>query len=155
MNFKFLHSLTLGAALMIICTLIYAATETKITEINKQDALVDYLHENKLVVVEFYSPTCPVCIAFKKKGIFPAAAKKLPHIKFVIVSSQEGIDLHKKYKIEQFPTFVYFQDGKEIKRNVGYSDNPQFIRNVSSIFDQNATMAQPGGQAVTVEQNNL
>ena len=151
MNSKFLHSIGLGAALLIVCTLIYAATESKIAEINKQDALEDYLHENKLVVVEFYSPTCPVCIAFKKKGIFPAAAKKLPHVKFVVVSSQEGVDLHRKHKIEQFPTFVYFQDGAEIKRSVGYADNPQFIRNVSTIFDQKNTMAQPGGQAALPE----
>jgi thiol-disulfide isomerase/thioredoxin len=123
-----------SAAALIIATFIYASTDISIQQANSTTEFDKLLKENKLVVVQFFSPTCPVCMAFKRKGIFPKAAKALPHIAFAMTSSEQGANLHHEYKIAVFPTFVFFKDGKEVGRYKGYVETPQFIRKVSGIF---------------------
>ena len=70
----------------------------------------------------------------QKKGIFVQTAKALPHIKFAMTSSVQGESLHHEYNIKSFPTFIFFVDGKEIKRFEGYVDNPMFTHKVTDIF---------------------
>jgi len=133
---RILHSLGIGAGALVVGTVIYAAIENRIAHINDQTALNNYFQDNKLALVEFYDPECPVCNAFKKAKIFPHAADALPHIGFAMVSKVEGSDLHHKNRIEYFPTFIYFKDGKEFKRTVGYSDEASFIHGISAAFAQ-------------------
>lgn len=131
---KFFKLCGYTATALIIATFIYASTDVSIQQANSSTEFNKLRKENKLVVVQFFSPTCPVCMAFKRKGIFQKAAKALPHIKFAMTSSEQGADLHHEYKIAVFPTFVFFKDGKEVGRYKGYVDTPQFIKKVSGIF---------------------
>lgn len=133
---KIIHNIGIGAAALVIGTLIYAATENIITEIRTQDALDNHIASNKLAVVQFYSPTCPVCNAFKKKRIFSQAAHQLPNINFAQVSSEEGKAIHHAQKIQHYPTFVYFKNGAPVKRTEGYVDNPVFTQNVKKILSE-------------------
>ncbi len=147
MNIKrLLHALGIGAGALVICTLIYAAKEQdNITEINDLKTFDAFIHDHPLVLVEFYNPTCPVCMAFKKKGIFAHSAQQLPQVKYVMVSSHEGEPLHFKYGINQFPTFVYFKNGEPIPyknekgdmtyRHPGYVDEPHFTQRARAIFE--------------------
>lgn len=134
MNKGLFYSLGVGACVLIIASLLYAATERKISEIRNDNELNKFLTENRLVLIQFYSPSCPVCIAFKKKRIFQDAANRLPDVHFAMVSSEEANPLHSKYNIANFPTFVYFIDSKPVKRTVGYVDNPTFTTNANKIF---------------------
>lgn len=133
----FIHSLSVGAVALAICTLIYAATDSRIVEITNKDQLESLLAKNPESIIEFYSPTCPVCNAFKKEGIFERAAQALPSVAFAVVSHEEGRKLHDAYRIEYFPTFIYFKDGKEIKRSTGYTTNPKFTQNIKDAFSTN------------------
>ena len=119
---------------LIIVTFIYASTDVSIAQVNTTPEFDTLLKENKLAVVQFFNPTCPVCMAFKRKGIFGKTAKALPHIKFAMTSSEQGANLHHEYKIESFPTFVFFKNGKEIGRYKGYSEAKIFLNKVSGIF---------------------
>lgn len=133
----------LGLLALKAATLLYAAIDNPITEIKNTQELNQFLKAHKLVVIEFYSPTCPVCNAFKRKGIFKETALALPHIQFAMVSSEEAATLHHEFNIQVFPTFIFFRngkkasfdlDGKHNDRYVGYVDNPHFTQKVSSIF---------------------
>jgi thioredoxin 1 len=115
--------------------------EITIDEVATPQELDALLSNNTLAVVQFYNPTCPVCNAFKNKGIFPKMANALPHIKFAKVSSVQGEGLHHEYKIEAFPTFIFFKNGKEINRYKGYVEAPQFIKKTNAIFS-NAALKQ-------------
>lgn len=92
------------------------------------------LKENKLVVVQFFNPTCPVCMAFKRKGIFGKAAKALPHIKFAMTSSEAGAALHHKYGIKAFPTFIFFKNGQKVGEYKGYVEAKIFIKKITDIL---------------------
>lgn len=133
---RLLHSLGVGTGALIIGTFIYAAIGGEIPHFKDETALNNYLKDKNLAVIEFYNPTCPVCNAFKKSGIFPRAADALPQVGFGMVSKDDAPDLlHKeKYNIEWFPTFIYFKDGKEFKRTVGYTTT--FIKETSETFAQ-------------------
>lgn len=142
------RALGVGAGALIVATLIYAAVDqTKIIEVNTPTELDKILNEHPLVVAEFYNPECPVCQQFQKSHIFEDAARSLPHITFIKVSSVQGKDLHKEYSITHYPTFIYFKDKKQVPvylkeygeekaydRFEGFVDGAAFMHQVTDIF---------------------
>lgn len=146
MNIKrIVISTILGLAALKAATLIYAAIDVSIVDLNNAQQLDAFLKANPLAVIEFHDLNCPVCQAFQRKGIFKETAVALPHIKLAKVSVQEGLGLHKEYNIHNYPTFIFFKngkqieftrDGKKVDRFLGYVDNPKFTQKVSEIFAQ-------------------
>lgn len=133
----------LGFATLKAVTLLYGTTENPIVDIGTSQQLDSFLKANPLAVIEFHDLNCPVCQAFQRKRIFQETATALPHIKLAKVSVQEGLNLHKEYKIHNYPTFIFFKDAKQINFNrdgkivdrfLGYVDNPNFTQKVSAIF---------------------
>ncbi len=131
---KIIKSVSLALAGLAMVTIIYASVDNGIAQVNTAAEFDALLKGHKQVVVQFFNPTCPVCMAFKKKGIFGKAAVALPHIAFAMTSSEKGAALHHEYKIEAFPTFIFFRDGKEVGRYKGYVEAKQFIQKVTGIF---------------------
>lgn len=146
---KIIKTTVYTAAALVIATFIYANAPTPFSYVDTAPEFDKLLKENKLVVVQFFNPTCPVCMAFKRKGIFGKTAKALPHIKFAMTSSETGASLHHEFKIQSFPTFVLFKNGKEIGRYKGYAEAPVFINKISGIFSA-AELKEP--EAVEPEQ---
>lgn len=159
-NFKrFFISAALGLAALKAVSLLYAAVDNPIVDIKNAQELDTFLKANPLAVVEFHDLNCPVCQAFKRKGIFKETAIALPHIKFAMVSVQEGLPLHKEYKIHNYPTFIFFRkekqvpftrDGKKVDRFLGYVDNPKFTQKVSEAFAE-AELASKNQPEETIE----
>ncbi len=138
-------SIMMGLAALKCATMIYAAIENPIIDIETPEQLNDFKEKNSLVVVEFHDLDCPVCQAFQRKKIFQQTATALPHIKLAKVSVQNGSKLHGDdyYAIHKYPTFIFFRngekiwftrDGKEVDRFLGYVDNPIFTQKVSAVF---------------------
>lgn len=125
------------ACLALLTTMSNAATNNgAIKQVNTTAEFDKLLKKNKLAVVQFFNPTCPVCMAFKRKGIFAKAANALPHVAFAMTSSDQGANLHNEYKedIKGFPTFIFFRNGKKVGIYTGYVEAPLFIKKVSDIF---------------------
>lgn len=145
-NFKrFFISAALGLAALKLATMIYAAVDVNIPDINTSQELDEFFKTAPLAVVEFHNLDCPVCQAFQRKGIFKETALSLPHIKFAKVSVQQGKALHEKYEIHNYPTFIFFKNGNRIEftrngqnvdRFLGYVDNPKFTQKVSEAFTE-------------------
>lgn len=149
MNRNKLTLLSLGLSLMAAFSICADSSDVSAPTIVQANTTAEFdklLKEHKLVVVQFFNPTCPVCMAVKRKGIFPKTAKALPHIAFAMTSSEQGANLHREYKIGAFPTFVFFRNGKEIGRYKGYVEAPQFINKVTGIFSA-AELNQPDASA--------
>lgn len=132
---RILHSMGIGAGALILGTVIYAAIDSRIAHIKDEINLNNYLKDNTLTLVEFYDPSCPVCNMFSKSKIFTHAADALPHIGFAMISKDDAPELMHAYRIEAFPTFIYFRDGKEFFRKAGYKDGETiFIHDVAETF---------------------
>ena len=126
----------IAAASMLMASLTYGASPL-ITEVNSTEEFEKLIKSNPQVIVEFYNPTCPVCMSFAAKHIFSDSAQALPAIRFAMVSSQQGA-LHQQFNIGPTPTFILFKNGIQIEdsRFTGYVDNPVFTHRVRDLFNK-------------------
>ena len=69
------------------------------------------------ILVDFYANWCGPC-----KMIAPELEKVESSIKVVKVDVDEFEDLAKEYGIMSIPTLVLFNEGKEVKRTIGFID---------------------------------
>lgn len=73
-------------------------------------------------VVDFYATWCGPC---KMLGPMFEEVSKESDIKFVKVDIDEHEDLCREYKVMSVPTLILFENGKEIKRNIGFMPKEQ------------------------------
>ena len=81
-------------------------TNEKFKELIKEKTLVD-----------FYANWCGPC-----KMLAPELEKVESSVKVVKVDVDEFEDLAKEYGVMSIPTLILFENGKEIKRNIGFID---------------------------------
>ena len=68
-------------------------------------------------LVDFYANWCGPC-----KMIAPELEKVESNIKVIKVDVDEFEEIAKEYGVMSIPTLVLFNNGKEIKRNIGFID---------------------------------
>jgi thioredoxin 1 len=76
------------------------------------------LGSKKLVLVDFFTPSCGPC-----KKMAPTIDKLADELKDIAVIGKtdvsENMNLAAKYQISAVPTLILFKDGVEIKRTMG------------------------------------
>ncbi|KAL7716572.1 Thioredoxin H-type [Entamoeba marina] len=83
------------------------------TEVTKLDELQN-AHSSGIVIVQFHTTWCSDCINIKP--LYSQLRRNAPHINFVDVDVDKATDLRKPYNILHVPTFILFQNNKEIDR---------------------------------------
>jgi len=75
-------------------------------------------------VVDFYATWCGPC---KMLGpVFEEVSNEVD-IKFVKVDIDKHEDLCREYKVMSVPTVILFENGKEVKRNIGFMPKEKLI----------------------------
>jgi thioredoxin 1 len=69
------------------------------------------------ILVDFYANWCGPC-----KMIAPELERVESNVKVVKVDVDEFEDLAREYGVMSIPTLVLFNEGKEVKRNIGFMD---------------------------------
>ena len=69
------------------------------------------------VLVDFYADWCGPC-----KMLGPVLEKVESDIKVIKVDVDAFEDLAREYGVMSIPTIILFNEGKEIKRNIGFID---------------------------------
>lgn len=99
------------------------------TALVKQITLDDYfaqIQKNKTVLVDFSAVWCPPC---KKMTPIVDSLVKTNSSQFVLVKVDGGdqTEICKALKIESFPTFIIYKQGKEIWRKEGIVEAKEFV----------------------------
>jgi thiol-disulfide isomerase/thioredoxin len=86
-----------------------------------------------MAIVDFWSPGCPHCVAFKP--IFEdVAAGSDGKILMATLNVDENMPTAGTWKIEGLPTTVFFKDGKEIHRVSGSMEKADFLGEIARTF---------------------
>ena len=81
--------------------------------------------ESGKYVLEFSANWCGPCNMFKT--VFEKVKKEFNDITFVNIDvDSDKTNLAKKYGVMSIPTVILFEDGNEIKRNIGYMNEDEF-----------------------------
>ena len=96
-------------------------------ELNTEQAFEQYIAEQteSLVVVYFWSSTCPVCQRATPE--LEKAGQQAEEVNFAQVELQKLRELFKEYNIRGTPTVILFSDGEELARFVGFREAKQVV----------------------------
>lgn len=78
----------------------------------------------KEAVVDFYATWCGPCKMFGP--IFEEVGES-SDINFIKIDVDKYSDIARSYGVMTIPTTILFRDGKEVKRNIGFMSEEEFI----------------------------
>lgn len=113
-------------------------TESRFIEIhNTQEFNQHIINNNAPAIVEFYADWCGACQAVKSS--FQQLAQEFQQITFAQVNIDQNTEIAKKYAISGIPTFLYFQNGKNVKSEIGVNNTVDFAtslrNNIRTLFN--------------------
>jgi len=107
----------------------------KIEDITEENFEVKVLKSNKPVLVDFWAPSCQPCRMFEPV-LHQIALEIGNEIDFYKVNGDEELNIMVPYNITGFPTFILFQNGEEILREIGaYKGKQEFIEMLTSVLE--------------------
>ncbi len=90
----------------------------KVIEINKENFQEELINSNKKVLADFNAEWCGPCKMLKP--IIDEIAEENDKVKVVSINIDDEEELAEKYNISSIPCLILFDQGKELKRNVGF-----------------------------------
>lgn len=116
LNITLILTLSINSALYCAAKTRSGSTIQIVRDRNSFD--VDVIKSSKPSVVKFYSDSCGPCK--RMKPIFEALATELStKYNFVEINTATTQGICDQYNIRSIPTFIYFKNGKEVKRSTG------------------------------------
>ena len=95
------------------------ATPDAVVELNDDNFAARVEQSQGLFLVDFFATWCGPCKAMKPNFHQVANAYK-DKLKFGSLDIDQAQVTANKYKIEEIPTLILFQDGKQVAKQVGY-----------------------------------
>ena len=128
MSFKYILLLSLlGISLQ------FFSKDTSVIQLNKDNFDTEVIKSNNLWLILFYAPWCGHCKAFHPQ--FEKLAKSTKGLfKIGAVNCEEERDLASKYKIDGFPTVLFF--GEDKTKTEEYEGNRKADKIVDYLFDK-------------------
>ena len=128
MSFKYILLLSLlGISLQ------FFSKDTSVIQLNKDNFDTEVIKSNNLWLILFCAPWCGHCKAFHPQ--FEKLAKSTKGLfKIGAVNCEEERDLASKYKIDGFPTVLFF--GEDKTKTEEYEGNRKADKIVDYLFDK-------------------
>lgn len=104
----------------------------KMLNLTSQSFETEVLKSNMFVLVDFWAPWCGPC-QIAAPVIEEIAKEYEGKIKVGKVNIDENPTLAQKYGIMSIPTFLLFQNGQEVKREVEFTGKEGIIKLISNI----------------------
>jgi len=105
-------------------------SELTLTDQNFEE---EVMKSNQLVLVDFWSPTCPPCLILGP--IIEEIAKEFEgRAKVGKLNVLENQETARNHQIMGIPTLIIFKDGKSIERATGLRPKQVLIDKLNSLF---------------------
>lgn len=105
-----------------------------VKEISSKNEFDNVIKQNKLVIADFYSPTCPHCR--NMEPIFNQLAAENKDITFIKINTTKLSPLSREYKVRSMPTFIFFKNGANISSSVGEAKKAEFQQEIDKIYKE-------------------
>ena len=89
----------------------------KIIDVNQNSFDEEVLNSKKKVLADFYADWCGPCKMIRP--ILEEISENNNDIKIVSINIEDEEELAERYNVSSIPCLVVFENGEEIKRNVG------------------------------------
>jgi thiol-disulfide isomerase/thioredoxin len=114
-----------------------AQSDIKFQDISLQEAFARSKTENKLVFFMAFASWCPHCNKMMKEVFTDPTVADFYNSHFICIKKDmekdDGIELHEKYKVKGYPTFIFFDStGTTLYRMGGESNAETFIEHGKS-----------------------
>lgn len=135
MNIRFV----MGTAIL---TVVFA--HAKVQHVNTTAEFDSILKNNNFVVAKFGAEWCGPCRAAKPK--YERVSDQFKDIIFIDIDVDKNEAIANRYDISGIPAFIYFKNGKEVRRHSGGSEGVDITikNNISTLFgaDRSTAVAQ-------------
>jgi len=86
----------------------------------------------KNCLVDFYAEWCPPCKMLAP--VLEELASELKDINIFKINVDEARATASKFGVSSIPTMVFFKDGKEIKREMGFKPKEELLNEIKEVF---------------------
>ncbi len=132
-----------------------AETETAVNQTSGNGELVEINESNfasftskGLVLVDFFAPWCGPC-KLQKPVLVEVAKEYASQIKIATINTDNNKNISGKFNITGIPCMILFQNGKEVKRIVGYHEKAELLNELSGFIKA------PKSALVTITESNF
>lgn len=96
-----------------------------VKHITADDFEEEVLKSDKIVLVDFFATWCGPCQKMSK--ILEQVSADRPDLKVVKVDIDDNELLARQFFVRSIPTVVYFKEGKEFNRIIGFTTRDQLL----------------------------
>lgn len=101
-------------------------------EVNDETFEKEVTKDSKPVVVDFFATWCGPCKMLSP--VVEELSKEIDTVKFCKVNVDESPKVASLFKIMSVPTLIFFKNGKEVSKSIGFSKKEVLKEKISQSF---------------------
>ena len=91
----------------------------------------EFIEQKELTVVDFFAQWCPPCKMLAP--IMEEIAQEADGYQVAKIDIDQAIDIANEYGVMSIPTIIFYKDGQEIERLVGFRNKDELLDEIKKL----------------------
>ena len=91
----------------------------------------DFIDQKELTIVDFFATWCPPCKMLAP--IVEELAQEAEGYQIAKIDIDQAIDIANEYGVMSIPTIIFYKDGQEIQRLVGFRNKDELLDEINEL----------------------